>query len=119
MIYQMKLHEESFERMRCGEVVLELRLYDEKRQRLQLGDTVEFASASDLSRVVRTEIVGLIRYKTFAELVEDFPAAYLGYDESEKEYLKTRMYKIYTKEEEAKYGVLGIRVRLLPVKKSE
>lgn len=113
MLYQMKLHDESFKRTQSGERVLELRLYDEKRQRLRLNDEIEFAKASNLNETIRTRIIGLLRYNSFADILYDMPAAYLGYDESEKEYLIHSMYEIYAKEEEEKYGVLGIRFVLV------
>jgi ASC-1-like (ASCH) protein len=112
MLYQLKVHEEPFERMQKGERVLEIRLFDEKRQRLKLGDWIEFADANDMKKTIRAEIIGLIRYKTFGDIVDDMPAALLGYEESEKGYLKSSMYEIFTKEEEAANGVLGIRIRL-------
>jgi ASC-1-like (ASCH) protein len=112
MLYQMKLHEESFGRVQSGQKTLELRVFDEKRQRLNLGDRVEFANAADLSQTVRTEIVGLLRYNALSDLIDDMPAAYLGFEENEKRYIKESMFEIYTPEEEKQYGVLGIRIRL-------
>ena len=59
------------------------------------------------------EVTGLLVYKTFAELIENVPARDLGYTDSDKEDLKVGMYKIYTREEEEKYGVLGVKIRLM------
>lgn len=113
MLYQMKLQDEAFGRMQQGVKRLELRLCDEKRRLLSLGDEIEFVRMSDPADRIRVKIIGLLRYETFAELIEDLPAEFLGYEETEKDYLKTSMYEYYTPEDEALYGVLGIRIRLL------
>ena len=113
MLHQMKLQQEPFNRIKNGIKILELRLYDEKRKEIKIGDIIEFSKLPELIEKVSVRITGLLIYKTFAELIEDMPAKYLGYAESDKEYLKTSMYEIYTKEDEGKYGVLGIRIKLV------
>lgn len=114
MLYQMKLNEEPFARVSDGQKTLELRVFDSKRRRLQPGDHIEFAKRSDLKKTVRVEVIGLLRYRRFSELIDDVPAAWLGYEESEKGYLRTSMYEVYPQEEEDRDGVVGIRFRLLP-----
>lgn len=113
MLHQMRLQRVPFERIKSGEKTLELRLFDEKRQQLGLGDEIEFARTDALEEKVRVVVTGLLRYKNFANLIQDLPAAYMGYKESEKDYLKGSMYEVYKKEDEEKYGVLGIRIRLV------
>jgi ASC-1-like (ASCH) protein len=112
----MKLHGEPFDRIKDGDKTLEMRLYEDKRRHLELGDMIEFLKLPDLTEKVTVEVIALLRYKSFADLIEDMPAAYLGYEESEKDYLKANVYEYYTKEEEEKYGVLGIRMRLIEKK---
>ena len=110
----MKLMDEPFGRLQEGVKKIELRLFDEKRQLLGLGDEIEFVRLAAPEEKVRVEVVGLLRYRTFAELIDDVPASFLGYEDTEKDYLKSSMYEIYTPEDEANYGVLGIRMKLLP-----
>jgi ASC-1-like (ASCH) protein len=107
----MRLQDGPFKRMFSGTKILELRLCDEKRQMIRLGDEVEFSKASNPEEKINMQVTGLLIYKTFAELVQDMPATYLGYSELDKEYLKKSMYEIYSPEDEAKYGVLGIKLR--------
>ena len=42
MRHRMKLKPEPFQKMREGKKTIELRLYDEKRQKVQVGDQIEF-----------------------------------------------------------------------------
>jgi len=109
----MKLQSEPFEKMKSGKKTLELRLYDEKRRSIKPGDEIEFSELPGLENKIKTKVVGLFRYGTFAEMLSDLPTRLLGYEESDREYLKTSMYEVYTKEQEAEYGVLGIRIELL------
>jgi ASC-1-like (ASCH) protein len=109
----MKLQEGPFERIKSGKKILELRLFDEKRQLIKVGDEIEFSKLPELSEKVIVKVTGLLIYENFADLIQDLPASYLGYKESDKDYLKGSMYEIYTKEEEEKYGVLGIRIKLI------
>lgn len=113
MLHQMKLQSGPFERMRSGEKTLELRLFDEKRQKVSLGDEIEFINMEMPEKRLRAEVVGLLRRATFAELISQVAASELGYKESDKEYLISSMYGIYAPEDEEKYGVLGIRIKLL------
>ena len=44
MIHEMKLNKEPFEKIRDGKKTIELRLNDEKRQRVRVGDSIVFRS---------------------------------------------------------------------------
>lgn len=113
MLHQMRLQSGPFDKIRSGEKTLELRIYDEKRKGLELGDEIEFSRMDDPEDKIRAQVTGLLRYRNFADLITDLPAGYLGYKESEKDYLKKSMYEVYTPEEEAQSGVLGIRIKLI------
>lgn len=109
----MRLRPEILEKVKSGKKTLELRIYDEKRRKIRLGDEIEFSDMNEIGKKARVRVAGLLRYGKFSDLIQDMPAAYLGYKESEKDYLKASMYEIYTPEEEAECGVLGIRMRLV------
>ena len=40
----MKLYESPFEKIKSGRKTIELRLYDEKRQKVEEGDTITFTN---------------------------------------------------------------------------
>ena len=48
MVFEMKLNTEPFERIKSGRKKLELRLFDEKRQRLDIGDIIIFSRLPDM-----------------------------------------------------------------------
>jgi ASC-1-like (ASCH) protein len=117
MEHSMKLLESPYERILSGKKTIEVRLFDEKRQKINVGDIIEFSKLPDLEDKVKVEIVALLRYKSFRDLVNDFGMEYYGYP---KDYpvdtFVNNIYKIYSKEKEQKYGVLGIKIKLLKSK---
>jgi len=91
-----------------------IRLFDEKRQGVNLGDIIHFSKLPDLNERLSTEVIGLLRYKSFQDLVDDFPMSAFGYpDDYDKRAFVQECYEVYTPEEEKKFGVLGIRIKLL------
>lgn len=58
MRYTMKLRPQPFNMIRSGQKTFELRLYDEKRQKLQIGDEIEFScpEGNEAPFVVRVSI---------------------------------------------------------------
>ncbi len=108
--HRMKLTPENFEKLKNSEKKFEARLNDEKRKALQVGERVEFAKLPELETSLIVEITSLNVYKNFSELYADHPEVMIG--ASKDEFLK-EMYGHYTKEEEEKYGVMGIGVLLV------
>ena len=110
----MKLYESPFDRIKSGKKRIEIRLFDEKRQGVNLGDIIHFSKLPDLNERLSTEVIGLLRYKSFQDLVDDFPMSAFGYpDDYDKRAFVQGCYEVYTPEEEKKFGVLGIRIKLL------
>ena len=72
----MNLQPKYFDFIKDGTKRIELRLYDEKRQSIQLGDIIEFAKSDD--EKFKAEVVGLLRYNSFADLFEDFDISILA-----------------------------------------
>jgi ASC-1-like (ASCH) protein len=114
MEHSMKLLESPYERIASGKKIIEIRLFDKKRQKLNVGDIIEFSKLPDLKDKVKVEIVALLRYKSFEDLVNDFGMEYYGYpkDHSVNDFVNS-IYTIYSKEKEQQFGVLGIKIRLL------
>ncbi len=114
MEHSMKLLESPYERISSGKKTIEIRLYDEKRQELNVGDIIEFSKLPDLEDKVKVEIVALLRYKSFKDLVTDFGMEFYGYpkDYSIEDFVNS-IYTIYSKEKEQQFGVLGIKIKLL------
>lgn len=114
MEHTMNLNKKPFEKIKNKNKVIELRLYDEKRRKISVGDTIVFNNREEEAEPLKVNVVGLLNYRSFRDLINDFPMDYFakGADYG-KEELINGMYQYYTKEEEEKYGVLGIRIELI------
>ena len=109
MKHEMNLHNQPFEKIKSGTKTIELRLNDEKRQLLKIKDIIEFTDRITNEKLL-VEIEGLYKYSSFEELYKHFDKISMGYNENEEANPKD-MEKYYSKEEQDKYGVLGIQIR--------
>ncbi|MDO5557210.1 MAG: ASCH domain-containing protein [Clostridia bacterium] len=72
MEHILKLQPKYFDYINDGTKRIELRLYDEKRQRINLGDIIIFQKEPELVIAMKVRVIGLLKYNTFEELFEDF-----------------------------------------------
>ena len=108
MIHKMKLKESPFERIKNGTKTIEFRLYDEKRKKVKIGDKIEFSKLPDLQEKILVEVLDIYIDKTFENLFKKFFS-----DQNEIAQKTQSMYQFYSKEQENKYGVIGIKIALL------
>lgn len=111
MKHEMNLQDKYFEFIKNGTKRIELRLNDEKRQKIQLGDEIIFANNSDNEKLF-AKVIGLLRYDNFEKLFRDFPIEILADESMTKPELRQTLEEFYTSEEQTKFGVLGIRIEL-------
>ena len=107
MIYRMKLQNEPFKQIKKGIKKIEIRLNDEKRKIFEINDYIEFTNITTLE-IMFVKITNLYHFKNFEDLFNNFDNSILGCGSYEE------MYKYYSREEENKYGVLGIEIKVLP-----
>lgn len=113
MIHKMKLQAKYFEYMINGTKRIEIRINDEKRQLIKIGDIIEFERFSELNDSFKTRVVELIRYNNFDELVKDFDISILADKSMTKSELINELIQFYSEEKQQKYGVLAIRIKLM------
>ena len=113
MEYEMKLQPKYYNYILKGTKRIEIRLFDEKRQQIKLGDTIKFLKEPELTESFKAKVVGLLRYNSFQEMFKDFDIAILADKEMTKEDLLHVLEEFYSKEKQNQYGVLGIRIELI------
>ncbi len=111
MKHEMKLNNEPFECIKNGTKTIELRLNDEKRKLLTVGDYIEFTNRVTSEKLL-VEVIDLFKYNSFEELYKHFNKIEMGYSINEEANPKD-MENYYSKEEQEKYGVLGIKIKKL------
>lgn len=110
-IHEMNLQSKYFDFIKDGTKRIELRLYDGKRRSIQLEDIIEFAKFDD--EKFKAEVVGLLRYNSFADLFEDFDISILADSSMTKQELLEVLGEFYSEEKQAEFGVIGIRIKLI------
>lgn len=111
MQHKMKLSSEPFGKIARKEKVVESRLYNEKRQTIQLGDEIEFSENDKPETKVNTRVIGLLRYQTFKDLFRDHEPALFGGES--RDFLLQEIKSFYSDEDEQKYGVVGVRIGVI------
>ncbi len=111
MQHEMRLKKGPFEKVRNGTKVIESRLFDDKRKLINPGDEILFRLADDETQEVKTRVIAIFRYRSFKELMTDFPASLFGGD-STTEDLLAEIRQFYSENEEREYGVVGVKVGL-------
>lgn len=115
MHHEMSLRPKPFGMIADGRKRYELRLLDEKRQLIRVGDTITF-TCTEGEKAVRTRVTSLHPFADFAALYAALPLTECGYTRESAAFADPRdMEQYYPREKQARYGVLAIgieRIRL-------
>ena len=111
MKHKMGLQSKYFDYIKNGTKRIELRLFDEKRQRIRLGDIIEFTNPD--GEMLAVKVVGLLRYGSFEDLFKDYDISILADKSMTKRELLDVLNRFYPLEKQEELGVVGIRVEVL------
>lgn len=113
MHHDMSLRPGPFGKIADGSKRYELRLHDEKRRLIAVGDTITFACTAD-ERRVHVRVTEVLPFADFAALYAALPMTACGYAPGQAADPRD-MEAYYPPEKQAQYGVLAIgveRIRL-------
>ncbi|MFC4560120.1 ASCH domain-containing protein [Virgibacillus kekensis] len=113
MNHTMGVYEEYFTAIKEGKKTVEVRLHDEKRRNINIGDTIEFTNLPSRDETIKVQVTDLKSYKTFPAMYQDIPYRYFGEEEISLEEMVEGTYQIYTPDQEARWGTLAIWIVLL------
>ena len=112
VLHRMKLKQSPFEKIKNGIKTVELRLNDEKRQQVKVGDKIVFTN-NTTGETLHSTVVKLHRFDNFDELYKTLPLLKCGYTrENIDKATPSDMEQYYSVEEQKKYGVVGIELFL-------
>lgn len=110
MLHTMQLVDFAFEAIAKGEKTYELRLHDEKRKQLRLGDPILFCRKNSPDQVL-TRVETLLPFEDFHALYAALPLERCGYDEKTLPHAHpSDMERFYSPEDIRRYGVLAIGI---------
>lgn len=111
--YFYSLRPEPYKAIEEGDKTIEMRLNDEKRQQLKVGDFVIFTNSENKNKSLLIVVNELKEYPSFKELYEDvLDKLKLGYLENEVAKFED-MYAYYSKEKIERYHALAIHFKLI------
>ncbi|MDD2627905.1 MAG: ASCH domain-containing protein [Clostridia bacterium] len=113
MKHEMKLQPKYFDFILNGTKRIELRLNDEKRQIIKVGDIIKFIKEPELTESFEAKVIGLLNYSSFNELFKDFDISTLADSSMTKDELINVLQEFYTPEKQSKFGVLGIKLEII------
>ena len=108
--HQLKLATEPFNAIISGNKTIESRLYDAKRQKIQIGDRIIFTNRDNSEQTVTAEVVGLLRYATFRDLFSHNNPRKFGGDNVE--WLENQISEFYSLSDQLENGVVGIEFEI-------
>ena len=104
----MRLNPVPFSQIKSGAKTIELRLYDEKRQKVRTDDFIEFTN-NVTGEKITVRVAALHIFPSFRELYSTLPLDKCGYDDIKSASYKD-MEEYYSQNEQKKYGVVGIEI---------
>ncbi|KEI89335.1 hypothetical protein N493_07460 [Clostridium botulinum B2 433] len=112
MIHKMKLLEKEFNNIKYNNKIIEVRLNDKKRRKINIGDKILFYKLPKLKESILVDIKDIYKFSTFKEVYDKFPQRYFGYKNLTKEQILNNIYSIYSIKEEMENGVVAIKFKL-------
>lgn len=103
IIHKMTVKQPYFNLIKEGYKTIECRLFDTKRQQINIGDKIEFSNADD--KCTKT-VIGLFRANNFHTLFNKINVNDAGFEKIED--AEKALVEFYDLESQNKIGVVGI-----------
>lgn len=112
-MHEMKLKKEYFNLIKNKIKTIEIRLNDEKRKKIKVGDKIKFTNFSTEEEFIFCEVEKLLKFNSFEDMTNILPHENIGMKNLSNKEIIDIYHEFYTKSDETKYGVLAIYIKLL------
>lgn len=110
-MHKLKVKEKYYNLLKSGKKTIELRLFDDKRKNIKIGDYIEFSNISDINDTFNAQVINLYRADSFAELCQNIDCLKAGFSNNNE--LITVLEEFYSQERQKEFGVIGIEIKLI------
>lgn len=110
-MYEMKLQEKYFNLIKEEKKKYEIRLNDEKRQKIKTGDTIVFKKEPLLKEQIVVRVEKLKHFVSFEEMINCLDKEDVGFHSETRNEIISLYHQFYSLEDEKKYGVLAIKIK--------
>ena len=112
MLHKMNIDDIYFQLVRSGQKKNEYRLYDEKRQKISVGDEILLINNSNKSETLKVIVTEIKIYKEwrsalFSTWKDDFLGLYHSLDE-----VVEACSEFYSKSDVEKYGIVVLTIKI-------
>lgn len=108
-MHKMSVKTKYYNLLKTNKKTIELRLFDEKRQKIKIGDEIIFSDSSDNTETFNAVVINLHRAKNFEELCCIITSEQAGFS-SAKDLIQT-LEDFYSPDSQEKFGVVGIEIK--------
>lgn len=112
-VFVMKLKSEFFDKVRSGSKIYEVRLNDEKRQKIGIGDCIIFKKEPELLDGVIVRVVDVKRFESFEQMATILSLESVGFEKKNASQVSRFYHTIYSRADEKKYGVVAFKLELV------
>lgn len=106
----MGLLREYFKPIKEGKKKIEVRLNDEKRRKIKVGDFIEFIKVPEQDETLKVQVTKLRNYATFQAMYEDIPFQDFDCEGWIMAEMVEGTYKTYSPVQEKQWGTLAITI---------
>ena len=110
-LLKMSLAPKWFALFKSGKKNVEVRLFDEKRQGINVGDLLEMVNAQT-NESVTARVRALYRFGSFIELGQSALVNACGFEGMTPDEIEALMRGFYSEADEKRYGVLAIETEV-------
>lgn len=107
------LHPEVFDIVLSKDKDVEIRVNDEKRRKLNIGDTLVFLKRPDDKEEIKAIITNLVYFNSFLEVTNYYDMKRIYLEDTTKDEYINLMKNFYSDEEVEKYGVVAIEFKII------
>lgn len=108
-MHTLNVKDKYYNMLKSGTKVIELRLFDDKRKKIKVGDIIEFTNVSDAKDKFLAKVVKLHQANDFADLCRKIDCCLAGFDTNDK--LIEVLEEFYSLERQKELGVVGIEIQ--------
>ena len=105
MTHEFRLHNLPFDLIKSWKKKIEVRLFDEKRQKIKLWDEIIFISRENWEEI-KTKVFWLFQSNSFENIYKNLDESFLLWYKIDE--IIEHLYEYYSKEDEEEFWVLGI-----------
>lgn len=108
-MHSMNVKTKYYNLLKSGSKTIELRLFDEKRKKIKVGDNIIFTNVSNSNDTFTAVVKNLYHARNFDELCSIIQPSRAGF--SSKEELLKVLEEFYKPAAQNKFGVVGIEIQ--------